>query len=170
MTAMPPATDGRTENSMTSSLTRRLLTLLLCLWPLGAASAQSVEQRYEASQKLFDRMVYLEQRFDTDLKNLYADSARIVVLELRGDKRYKTEMTGADYKELIDSYLPTAAIGGQWFTYSNVSIAPEGDTRMRILASRKSHKTGEAFPYQVLVGPSPGGSWLIYEETSMVRP
>ena len=155
---------------MSKSLTRRVLALLLCLWPLGTAAAQSVEERYEAAKSLFDRLVYLEQRFDTDMKHLYADSAKITVMELRGDLRYKTEMSGAQLKDLIDSYLPTAALGGQWYIYSNVSISPEGDERMRILASRRSQKTGEEFPYQILVGPSPGGSWLIYEEISMVRP
>lgn len=155
---------------MSKSLSRRLLAILLCLWPLGPAAAQSIEERYEAAQKLFDRLVYLEQRFDTEMKHLYADSAQITIMELRGDLRYKTQMTGAQLKDLIDSYLPTAALGGQWYIYSNVSIAPEGEERMRILASRRSQKTGEEFPYQILVGPSPGGPWLIYEELSMVRP
>ena len=155
---------------MLTSFARRLLAVLFFLLPIGPVEAQSVEERYAAAEDLFDRLVYLEQRFDTDMKHLYADSAKIVVMELRGDLRYKTEMTGAELKDLIDSYLPTAALGGQWYTYANVSIAPEGDERMRILASRRSQKSGEEFPYQLLVGPSPGGSWLIYEETSMVRP
>lgn len=157
-------------------MTRRLfagLVLLLGLLPAALIPAQAqdnIEERYDNAKRLFDRMVYLEQRFDIALKDLYADNALIIVTEIRSSGRFKTEMSGADLKMLIESYLPTAANLGIWYHYSNVSITPEGDERMRILASRTQHGTQQSFPYQLLVGPSRSGAWLIYEEQSIVQP
>lgn len=147
---------------------RRLLLLLLLLWP-AAAGAQDVEANFKKAQELFDRLVYLEQRFDTALANLYANDARIVVIEIRGDNRYKTEMSGADMKRLIDSYFEAASIVGEWYHYSNVTLTPEGN-QVRILATRTAQKSGGAFPYMLLVGPGSGGNWLIREEQSIVQP
>lgn len=148
---------------------RRLLAALLALLLPAAAAAQTIEERFAAAQGLFDRLIYLEQRFDKEMAQLYADEARIVIIEVRGDQRHKTEMTGADLKVFIESYLPNSAAVGEWYVYSNTSITPEGD-RMRILASRTSQKTGDVFPYQILVGPGRGGQYLIYEEQSIVAP
>ncbi|HKY94501.1 MAG TPA: hypothetical protein VJL84_04310 [Kiloniellales bacterium] len=149
---------------------RRILLIGLLLLPSLTAQALDERQRYEAAKALFDELVYLEQRYDMGLIDLYADDARIVVIELRGDKRYKTEMTGKQLKGFYASYLPTAAHVGEWYVYSNVIISPEGDTAMRVLATRTGQKSGEPFPYQLLVQPGPGGRWLIYEEQTIVRP
>jgi len=146
---------------------RRLLVTLLLLWPFGAG-AQDVEANFKKSQELFDRLVYLEQRFDTALADLYANDARIVVIEIRGDNRYKTEMSGADLKRLIVSYFEAASIAGEWYNYSNVTLTPEGDN-VRLLATRTAHKSGQAYPYMLLMGPG-GGGWLIREEQSIVKP
>lgn len=154
-------------------MTHRLLAglvLLIGLLSAPALAQDNVEERYEYAKRLFERMVYLEQRFDTALGELYADDAVIIVTEIRADKRYKTQMSGAEFKVLIDSFLPTAASLGIWYQYSNVSITPEGDERMRILASRKQSGQQQSFPYQLLVGPSRSGGWLIYEEQSIVQP
>lgn len=148
---------------------RRLFALLFSLLLPASASAQTVEERYAAARDLFDKLVYLEQRFDKGMADLYADEARIIIIEVRGDNRVKTEMTGEELKVFINSYLPNAAAVGEWFVYSNVSITPEGD-RMRILASRTSQKTGDVFPYQILVGPGRGGRYFIFEEQSIVAP
>lgn len=148
---------------------RRLLAALVFLLLPAAAAAQSVEERFAAAEDLFKRLVYLEQRFDQEMANLYADEARIIIIEVRGDQRFKTEMTGKDLKVFIESYLGNAAMVGEWYVYSNTSITPEGD-RMRILSSRTSQRTGDVFPYQILVGPGPGGRYLIYEEQSIVAP
>lgn len=149
---------------------RHLVLIALFLLPSLSASALDERARYEGAKKLFDDLIYLEQRYDMGLIDLYADDAKIVVIELRGDKRYKTEMTGKQLKGFYASYLPTASHVGEWFVYSNVIISPEGDTAMRVLATRTGQKTGEAFPYQLLVAPGPGGKWLIYEEQTIVRP
>ncbi len=148
---------------------RGFLTWLFAILLPASAAAQTVEERFAAAQALFDKMVYLEQRFDKDMAELYADEARIIIIEVRGDNRIKTEMTGEELKTFITSYLPNAAAVGEWFVYSNVTFTPEGD-RMRILASRTSQKTGDVFPYQILVGPGRGGRYLIYEEQSIVAP
>jgi hypothetical protein len=148
---------------------RRLLLWLFAILLPSAAAAQTVEERFAAAQSLFEKLIYLEQRFDKELQYLYADEARIYIIEVRGDSRFKTEMTGAELKVFIDSYLPNAAAVGEWYVYSNTSITPEGE-RMRILSSRTSQKTGDVFPYQILVGPGPGGQYLIYEEQSIVAP
>lgn len=149
---------------------RRLLLVLALLLPALPAGALDERQRYEAAKALFDELVFLEQRYDLKLIKLYADDARIIVVELRGDKRYKTEMTGAQLKSFYESYLLTAAHVGEWFTYDNVIISPEGDEAMRVLATRTGQKSGDSFPYQLLVAPGPGGRWLIYEEQTIVRP
>jgi hypothetical protein len=149
---------------------RRLILVLALLLPALPAGALDERQRYEAAKALFDELVFLGQRYDLGLIDLYADDARIIVVELRGDKRYKTEMTGKQLKGFYASYLLTAAHVGEWFTYSNVIISPEGEDAMRVLATRTGQKTGEPFPYQVLVAPGPGGRWLIYEEQTIVRP
>jgi len=148
---------------------RRLLPALLVLLLPLAAAAETIEERFAAADALFDRLVYLEQRFDKDMAQLYADEARIIIIEVRGDKRFKTEMTGAELKVFIESYLPNSAAVGEWYLYSNTSITPEGE-RMRILASRTSQKTGDVFPYQILVGPGASGRYQIYEEQSIVAP
>jgi len=149
---------------------RRALLIVALLLPSLAANALDERQRYEAAKQLFDSLIYLEQRYDTGLIDLYADEARIVIVELRGDKRYKTEMTGKQLKTLYETYLLTAAHAGEWFVYSNVIISPEGDTAMRVLATRTGQKSGEPFPYQILVQPGPDGRWRIYEELTIVRP
>jgi hypothetical protein len=149
---------------------RRAILIALLLLPSLGAQALDERERYEAAKQLFDELIYLEQRYDMGLINLYADNARIIVIELRGDKRYKTEMTGQQLKGFYASYLPTAAHVGEWFIYSNVIISPEGDTAMRILATRTGQKSGEPFPYQILVQPGSDGRWRIYEEQTIVRP
>jgi hypothetical protein len=149
---------------------RRAFLVLALLLPAFSAHALDERERYEAAKKLFDELIYLEQRYDMGMIDLYADDARIIVIELRGDKRYKTEMTGKQLKSFYASYLPTAAHVGEWFIYSNVIISPEGNTAMRILATRTGQKTGEPFPYQILVQPGPDGRWRIYEEQTIVRP
>jgi hypothetical protein len=149
---------------------RRLFLVLALLLPALPAGALDERQRYEAAKALFDELVFLEQRYDMGLIDVYADDARIVVIELRGDKRYKTEMTGKQLKQFYASYLPTAAHVGEWFSYTNVIISPEGDSAMRVLATRTGQKSGEPFPYQLLLAPGPGGRWLIYEEQTIIRP
>jgi len=149
---------------------RRLVLIALFLLPSLTAHALDERQRYEAAKKLFDDLVYLEQRYDMGLIDLYADDARIVIIELRGDKRYKTEMTGAQLKTFYETYLLTAAHAGEWYNYSNVIISPEGDTAMRVLATRTGQKSNQPFPYQILVAPNSSGKWQIYEEQTIVRP
>lgn len=152
------------------TLTRRLLLALPFLLLLPATTqAQSEQERFEKAFDLLNRLIYLEHRFDPAMAGLYADEARIVIIEVRGDRRNKTEMTGKELKVFIESYMPAASVTGELYYYSNVSITPEGD-RMRILANRTGRKNPESFPYQLLVGPGPGGQYLIYEEQSIVAP
>ena len=148
---------------------KRLFAVLILLWAATPASAQSLADSYAKAQDLFNLYIRMEQSYNVELATLYADDAAVSVIELRGNDRYKTTMTGAQFKPLVASYLPVAAQLGEYFTYTNVTLLPEGD-KVRILASRASHLKGYSYPYMMLVGPNAAGTWMIWEELSMVKP
>ena len=124
----------------------------------------------DAAKQLFDQYVALGHAYDPGVADLYADDALI-----RNKRTYPTgevrEMTvpAAKYKTLIRQVMPLARARGDRSTYSDVSYTPEGG-RVRIKASRFSELKNYTSPLSVLVGPSPGGKWLIYEELSESRP
>ena len=124
----------------------------------------------DAAKQLFDQYVALGHAYDPGVADLYADDALI-----RNKRTYPTgevrEMTvpAAKYKTLIRQVMPLARARGDRSTYSDVSYTAEGG-RVRIKASRFSELKNYTSPLSVLVGPSPGGKWLIYEELSESRP
>ena len=73
------------------------------------------------------------------------------------------------YKTLIREAMPIAKARGDRNTFSNVRYTTEG-ARVRIHASRFSELKNYTSPISLLVGPSPAGKWLIYEEISESRP
>lgn len=78
-------------------------------------------------------------------------------------------MPAPRYKTLIREAMPLAKARGDRNTFSHVRYIPEG-ARVRIRASRFSALKNYASPISLLVGPSPTGQWLIYEEVSESRP
>ncbi len=148
----------------------RIASLLFCLLVLPSlALAQIGPAEMEKGRKMFREFMLLEQSYNPNLIDLYADEANIyttVILE-GGEREFHTK--GKAFKEALAPYLHTARNVGEWFAYTNVTVVPEG-RGLRILASRTSHLSDETYPYQMLVAPGPGGRWLIYEERSVVRP
>ena len=133
----------------------------------AVASTQGSET---AARELFEQYVALGHAYDTRLADLYADDAVI-----RNKRTYPTgqvrelTMPAPRYKTLIREAMPLAKARGDRNTFSNVRYTTEG-ARVRIRASRFSELKNYTSPISLLVGPSPTGKWLIYEEVSESRP
>ena len=145
----------------------RQTILILCLALAAPAWAQPVEK---AAAQLFQRYVALSRAYDAGLAELFDDNAVIVNKRISpsGDVREMT-LPAARYKMLLRKALPLARERGDRSTYSNVRYAREGE-RVRISASRYSELKKYTSPLVLVVGPAPGGRWLIYEEHSESRP
>ena len=124
----------------------------------------------DAARRLFEQYVALGHAYDPGIAELYADDAFI-----KNTRTYPTgevrELTipAPKYKALIRQALPVARARGDRSTFFDVSYAAEG-SRVRIRASRFSELKKYRSPITLLVGPSPTGKWLIYEEVSKSRP
>lgn len=141
---------------------RSLALVLLLLAPAAAAQP-------DAAKKLFEQYVALGQAYDPGVADLYADDALIRNKRTypNGEVRELT-MPAPKYKALIRQVMPLAKERGDRSTYSGVTYAPEGE-RVRIRASRFSGMRNYTSPVSLLVGPGPGGRWLIYEERTESR-
>ncbi|GAB5471640.1 MAG: hypothetical protein Kilf2KO_46700 [Rhodospirillales bacterium] len=147
----------------------RTLTLLLCLLlPVGAL-AQDTPQDFDEARKMFRQFVLLEQSYNPDVIDFYADEADIYTTVILPNSEREFRTSGKAFKEALAPYLHTARNLGEWFAYSNITVVPEGNG-MRVLASRTSRLSDETYPYQAYLARGPGGRWLIYEERSVVRP
>jgi hypothetical protein len=73
------------------------------------------------------------------------------------------------YKKLIRASMPLAKARNDTSSYSDVQYA-EADGRVRITATRFSNLKKYSSPISLLVGPGPGGTWLIYEELGESQP
>jgi hypothetical protein len=141
--------------------------LLLAVIFGGVASAPGSEA---VARQLFEQYIALGQAYDARLADLYADAAVI-----RNKRTYPTgevrelTMPAPRYKTLIREAMPIAKARGDRNTFSNVRYTSEG-ARVRIHASRFSELKNYTSPISLLVGPSPTGTWLIYEEISESRP
>ena len=124
----------------------------------------------DEARKLFERYVESERTFDAAVAELYADDA--VIRNKRtypdGTTRVST-MPAPQYKALIRQAMPLAKAREDTSTYSEVRYAEEG-RRIRITATRYSNLKKYSSPLSLLVGPSPEGGWLIFEELSESRP
>jgi hypothetical protein len=134
------------------------------------AALASAQPSTDAAKRLFAQYVALGHAYDPGVAELYADDALI-----KNKRAYATgqvrELTlpAAKYKALLRQVMPLAKARGDRSTYSEVSYASEGE-RVRIQAARFSELKNYTSPISLLVGPSPGGKWLIYEELSESRP
>jgi hypothetical protein len=134
--------------------------------PHGAAAEPSIDQ----AKQLFDRYVSLEHAFDPAAADLYADDALIRNKRIYPDGTIR-ELTlpAPQYKKLIRSSMPLAKARNDTSSYSDVKYA-NADGRVRITATRFSNRKKYSSPISLLVGPGPGGTWLIHEELSESRP
>jgi hypothetical protein len=145
----------------------KLIGVVVGVMVAALAAAQSST---DAAKQLFAQYVALGHAYDPAVAELYADAALI-----KNQRAYPSgqvrELTlpAAQYKALLRHAMPAAKARGDRSTYSQVSYASEGE-RVRIQAARFSELKNYTSPISLLVGPSPDGKWLIYEERSESRP
>lgn len=149
---------------------KHLAAAFLCIFLLPSlAHAEAGPREIEEARKMFRQFVLLENSYNPDVVNFYADQADIVTTVIMPNSEREFRTTGKAFKEALAPYLVTARNVGEWFAYTNVTAIPEGNG-VRILASRTSQLSDETYPYQAYVARGPGGKWLIYEELTIVRP
>jgi hypothetical protein len=136
---------------------------------IAAQGAPSADARAKAEQ-LWNRYVALEAAFDPAVADLYADDAVI-----RNRRTYPTgevreaTVPAPQYKQLVRQATPLAKEKNDISRYSNCTYAAEA-ARVRIVCARFSALKDYTAPISLLVGPGPGGGWLIFEELSESRP
>lgn len=148
---------------------RVTVLVVLALSAVATAQSPSSEARARAEQ-LWNRYVALEAAFDPAVADLYADDAVI-----RNRRTYPTgevreaTVPAAQYKLLVRQAIPLAKEKNDVSRYSGCTYAAEA-ARVRIVCARFSVLKNYTAPISVLVGPGPGGGWLIFEELSESRP
>lgn len=147
------------------------IAALFVLGYAAVASAQSLSADARAkAEQLWARYVALEAAFDPAVADLYADDALI-----RNRRTYPTgevreaTVPAAQYKLLVRQAIPLARARNDLSRYSGCTYASEGE-RVRIVCARFSVLKNYTAPMSLLVGPGPGGGWLIFEELSESRP
>lgn len=127
------------------------------------------EPGIDAAKQFFAQFVALENTYDPGLADLYADEAFIKTRRSMpmGDPQEIT-VPAAKYKTLLRQNMPIASAREDRNTYADVTYTPEGSF-VRIDARRISERRKTTTPISLLVGPSRGGKWLIYEELSESR-
>lgn len=144
-----------------------LVAVLAGLAPVCIAWAQ--DTHIDAARQFFAQYSAMENAHDPKLADLYADEAYIRNRRSMpmGDPQVVT-ISAAKYKTLLHQSISIARARGDRNTYANVTYTPEGSF-VRIDAVRISEPRKKTSPISLLVGPSPGGKWLIYEELSESR-
>jgi hypothetical protein len=111
-----------------------LAVLGIALVVIGTSHALDVHE----GQRFFDRYVALGDSFNPSLATLYADSATI-----KSTRRYPTgqirsiELTGTQWKNLIEKAMPLAKAQGDRSEFKNVRLEAIGDD-IRVKADRYS--------------------------------
>lgn len=142
--------------------------LLAALFALSLARAE--DPAVEAAKALFARYAALEQAYDPALGTLYADAAFIRTRRKPPmGEAVEVVIPVAEYRSLLREQLAVARARGDRSSYEGVSYTPEG-TFVRIAASRRTEGRSKPSALSLLVGPSPAGGWLIYEEVSSAPP
>jgi hypothetical protein len=101
---------------------------------------------------------------------LYSDAA--IIKNKRtypGGQVRELSMPAPQYKELIRQAMPLAKARGDRNTYSECKYE-EAAERVRIACQRYSELKKYTSPLVLVVGPAPGGDWLIFEELSESQP
>lgn len=133
------------------------------------APAWSQDSGIQVAKLFLSQYVALENAYDPTLADLYADDAFIKQSRSMpmGEPRAIT-ITGREYKKLLRQNVAIAEARGDRSVYSYATFTREGNF-IRIDASRYSEIKKRSAPFSIVVGPSPGGNWLIYQELSESR-
>ena len=131
-----------------------------------ATLAWAQDSGIDAAKQLFEQYVALQRAYDPGVADLYAEAALIKITRRppMGDP-VDFIIPAPKYKTQLRELASVAKVRGDRNTYSNVTYTPEGEL-VRINASRFSGSRKQASPFRLLVGRSPAGQWLIYEELS----
>ncbi len=147
-----------------------LLTVVCSSTAFAQDSGAGRDERLTMARAMFDRYVALERAFDAAMADLYAADAVI-----RNRRTYPTgqvrELTfpAPQYKSLLRQAMPLARARKDTNRYSGCAYAPEGE-RVRISCTRYSELKHYSSPIELLVGPGPGGTWLVFAELSESQP
>jgi len=107
--------------------------------------------------------------YDPGLADLYADEALIKQRrKMPMGEPQDVMIPAAKYKTLLRQNIATAKARGDRSTYSDVTYTREGEF-IRIDALRSTEMSKRITPFSIVVGQSPSGTWLIYEEVSASR-
>ncbi|HVT58319.1 MAG TPA: hypothetical protein VHR45_07955 [Thermoanaerobaculia bacterium] len=135
-----------------------------------AATAEATGAARKSAEALFDKYVELEHAFDPAIADLYADDAHIVSRKVYPDRPAEVRTYPASrYKQQLRRVMPIAKRNHDVSFYTAMTYTREGN-RVRIKATRYAELKKFVSPLELLVGPGPGGTWLIYEELSEARP
>lgn len=135
-----------------------------------AGLAWGQDPSVDAAKRLFGQFVALEQAYDPAIADLYADDALIKTRRKApmGEPR-DVVIPASNYKLQLREQIAATKAQGNRNTYSDVTFTVEGEL-VRIHASRFSETRKLTTPLSLLVGPSPAGKWVIYEELSESPP
>ena len=145
----------------------KLVAILACLAITALAWAQDADT--EAAKQFLAQYAALENAYDPALSDLYADDALIKQRRSMpmGEPR-DVMIPASKYKTLLRQNIEMAKAGGDRSTYSDVTYTREGEF-IRIDALRHSEMNKRTTPFSIVIGRSPSGNWLIYEEVSESR-
>ncbi len=118
----------------------------------------------ETARRLFEACVSRLESLDPSLTDCYSIEARIALL----DPAHPTggelsELSGAEYKARMRQVLARIRARGDYFTYREISYAPEG-ANVRVHAQRVSSSSPTRAPVTFLLGPGADGEWRILAE------
>ena len=148
----------------------RIAALVVGVSAVVAAQGPPSADARAMAERLWNRYVALEAAFDPAVADLYADDAVI-----RNRRTYPTgevreaAVPAPQYKTLVRQAIPLAKEKNDISRYSACTYAAES-ARVRIVCARFSVLKNYTAPISLLVGPGPGGGWLIFEELSESRP
>ena len=159
-----PHEEGRTIKHFANR--SGLLTTFLALSVAFGCRAEPQTPEAQA-RRFFEELIDLERRYDPALADRYADSARIAKHRRLpdGGVQYGSS-SGAEHKPLLRRWMPGAAARGAHNEYSEVRYKDLGNGYVQI--TMRQHQLPKDFTtiVELVVGPSPDGRWLIWEETS----
>ena len=142
--------------------------LLTAVLLAGCSSAPDTPE--EHAHTLFDRYVELEKKFDPAILDLYADGGRIekYIITRTGQRVSMGSVPLATWKQSSAEIMVGAEERGARNTYSDVTYEPDGDF-VRIRMNRLQEPPGVTLAQEFLVGPGPGGQWLIWNEVAQAH-
>ena len=130
-----------------------------------------IAQADESAKKLFDKYVQLSDGFELSVADLYSDAAKI-----HSYRKYPhgleraMELSGLQWKQLIDKAMPLAKAQNDKSIFSEVTISGYGDG-YKIKANRYSNrKCYTDSGYYMIVVPNEAGKLEIIEEYSETQP